>query len=889
MTLQSQKIDAGSIQSSARFDSLDTQTQRILAAITDTKESLSHDLFECLTRLICRSEAVNKDEHQEIRQITTPSTVDGITAQIEMLSVGHKEEQLLRRTIQQTLLELLQYPYMTGRYEQLMEAHPETFGWIFCNSDEWEFPWTNFEKWLRYGQGIYWVNGKPASGKSTLMKHIYDDTRTRRYLEQWGQKGSAGSAPCCLATFFFWSTGTTLQKSQNGLLRSLLFQVLGQHPDLIPLALPARWIELYTGTLSIGERIHPNPWSSTELYEAFERLIRQTQYPLKICFLIDGLDEFSGDKEQLCLFFKRLSTMSDATKICLSSRPWVEFKNNFEDCASLRLQDLTARDISRYINDKLNSSAVFTKLATRNTELASNLSSEIVNRAEGVFLWVDIVVHLLLKGINNRDTIPQLWTRLRSFPSELHGLYESILSQIEPMYLDWALRAFQVMVASEQLGYDPFRRFTRPGTSIVTPEGDESVLGVSPLTLLEFSFALQEDYNLDDANLMTENQLISQLEETLFHLTARCAGLLEVSDPKASQSLSASLSIIRWMHRTAHDFILGCTMWTNFMDDDCFRDPSICYMLMKGSLISLRELTGKLGTFIPYEHEPKKREEVFLSNAIVYAHHADGHFATRTIRSKLLADVINTKIPSETPTPTTMHNGRYLLIQDAALYGLVDFVEDTISMQDPLAQQASAKASLELLCSPSHLSGLQSPYTTRRMVDYLIKIGNFPPRIISRARNEEDLPAVAGKFTTQLERSLTPVEVLCFIESHLSIIQSFLEADADPTDSLGYLPKSFVLPLEAMQETITKSVEAYKEKVFADSIPITVILVQIKLSLIREARRQKKNNGFEKKRKRIAQTKATFVTSEESESDDVIFKGGRLLDQVKRVKFGTDD
>jgi predicted CoA-binding protein len=150
LILQSRKIDAGFIQSSARFDSLDTQTQKILVAITDTKESLSHDLFEFLTRLICRSEAVNKAEHQEIRQMTTPSAVDGITAQIEMLSVGRKEEQLLQRTIQKILLKLLQYPYMTGQYEQLTEAHPETFDWIFCNSDEWEFPWTNFEKWLRY-------------------------------------------------------------------------------------------------------------------------------------------------------------------------------------------------------------------------------------------------------------------------------------------------------------------------------------------------------------------------------------------------------------------------------------------------------------------------------------------------------------------------------------------------------------------------------------------------------------------------------------------------------------------------------------------------------------------------------------------------------------------
>ncbi|KAH8751177.1 hypothetical protein BGZ57DRAFT_775112, partial [Hyaloscypha finlandica] len=72
----------------------------------------------------------------------------------------------------------------------------------------------------------------------------------------------------------------------------------------------------------------------------------------------------------------------------------------------LKLQDLTTNDIVTYVNDKLYRSTAFITLAIHNRDLASRLAKEIIIRAEGVFLWVKVVIRLLLKGINNWDTIP---------------------------------------------------------------------------------------------------------------------------------------------------------------------------------------------------------------------------------------------------------------------------------------------------------------------------------------------------------------------------------------------------------------------------------------------------------------------------------------------------
>lgn len=159
-----------------------------------------------------------------------------------MFSVYKAEELELRTAIQVRILEGLQYPTMTNRYEKILDAHPETFEWAFRETKSGNLPWSSLPNWLRSSGGVYWISGKAGSGKSCLMKQIFDEPRTRRYLEKWAGK----EAPMCLATFFFWNSGTPEQKSQIGFLRAILFQVLEQHPDLIPITFPDLWAEMYS-------------------------------------------------------------------------------------------------------------------------------------------------------------------------------------------------------------------------------------------------------------------------------------------------------------------------------------------------------------------------------------------------------------------------------------------------------------------------------------------------------------------------------------------------------------------------------------------------------------------------------------------------------------------
>lgn len=53
---------------------------------------------------------------------------------------------------------------------------------------------------------------------------------------QWTRGGDL-----LIANYFFWNSGTDLQKNQIGLLRSILHDALDRFPNLVPVVLSAQW------------------------------------------------------------------------------------------------------------------------------------------------------------------------------------------------------------------------------------------------------------------------------------------------------------------------------------------------------------------------------------------------------------------------------------------------------------------------------------------------------------------------------------------------------------------------------------------------------------------------------------------------------------------------
>lgn len=231
---------------------------------------------------------------------------------------------------------------MEDRFESIAEAHKRTFEWVFLDEEHTigsdlnalcsesdrtgrgaerspeeqeeargsskHLQWSNFIHWIHSDSQLYWVTGKPGSGKSTLMKFLHDDVRTRQHLAQW-----SGDCPLVISGFFFWNAGTTMQMSRLGLFQTLLHDAIKDNPELVPILFAQRWrsYQLFDGNL--------RPWSMTELAQAFRSLISDTSK--RFFFFIDRLDEFVGDGAELVDFIAETLSARTNVKICIASRP----------------------------------------------------------------------------------------------------------------------------------------------------------------------------------------------------------------------------------------------------------------------------------------------------------------------------------------------------------------------------------------------------------------------------------------------------------------------------------------------------------------------------------------------------------------------------------------
>jgi len=117
------------MQTAARFDSIDRQTQQILTAILASKREVIHDsssefkdniatLTTAIAQLLSRVESLNHDNHQHNRHDISANSLQSeeITANIELLDVTKSREQLIRSSVQRTIIQSLGYGTITTRY-----------------------------------------------------------------------------------------------------------------------------------------------------------------------------------------------------------------------------------------------------------------------------------------------------------------------------------------------------------------------------------------------------------------------------------------------------------------------------------------------------------------------------------------------------------------------------------------------------------------------------------------------------------------------------------------------------------------------------------------------------------------------------------------------------
>lgn len=210
--MYSQRFDVQGILIDKSFANLDTNLKHLVTCLANSQTSLA--------KLVVQESEKTRDR-------------------IDRLQKFQIDERRYRE-----IVDILSYPDISARQVQIdhqFDGIENSYDWIFdepqtrpsLSSDrttpQEQGPlWDDFARWLKSGHGVYWINGKAGSGKSTLMNYICTHKRRVELLKEW-----CSTRRLLTPMFFFWNSGSLLQKSIDGLLRSLIHQMIEECRELI--------------------------------------------------------------------------------------------------------------------------------------------------------------------------------------------------------------------------------------------------------------------------------------------------------------------------------------------------------------------------------------------------------------------------------------------------------------------------------------------------------------------------------------------------------------------------------------------------------------------------------------------------------------------------------
>ena len=209
--------------------------------------------------------------------------------------------------------------------------------------------------------------------------------------------------------FFDFNVSKDMRNNFEGFIRSLLYQLT---KDLKPADL--RGVEPEDG------------WSLRTLEERLKIIVDQHSNP--ICILLDGLDEYQGNKWDLAHFLRK--TASSEVKLCVASRPHQVFNTAFEEIPNIKMHEWNSPAI-----DKMVTLSIQRDVETAgfyNHEEVVELAKGISEKAQGVFLWARFAIEELRDGWSERIALGELQKRLENVPEELEGIYARIFRKLRP-------------------------------------------------------------------------------------------------------------------------------------------------------------------------------------------------------------------------------------------------------------------------------------------------------------------------------------------------------------------------------------------------------------------------------------------------------------------------
>ena len=377
------------------------------------------------------------------------------------------------------------------------------------DTGNWLLESQNFQDWshrksLDKHRGFFWIQGNPGSGKSTLMKRVYSLVTA-----------SPQDPSSVIAAFFFNARGNENEKTPTGLLRTLLHNLCQRISTLRNLVVKA-----YVAKRSL---LHSDwQWQFSELKDFLAAVVTFSVLGQRsLTLFIDALDECDLAATQSVIYmFESLarSSLSEGTNfsICLSSRYWPQFK--IQKCFNAQVEKENKGDIERYIQKHLEPTQVDEDLAVH-----AALRAELLDKAQGTFIWVVLVVRDLLSAYHSGATLRELRNIVERVPLDLHQFYQHQLQNTESEDRESMLRLLQLVFYAQR--------------------------SLSP-TEVRYALAFGRRAYASYAKWSESSEYVSSDEQMGKRIREHSKGLVEIA-----QSAEDSRAVVQFIHQSVKDFL----------------------------------------------------------------------------------------------------------------------------------------------------------------------------------------------------------------------------------------------------------------------------------------------------------------------------------------------
>ncbi|ATZ56800.1 hypothetical protein BCIN_14g00350 [Botrytis cinerea B05.10] len=395
-------------------------------------------------------------------------------------------------TTRQSIIDQLYFPKIDERLTSLTAAQGTTCRWFLTKSEY--LSWNDVSKRQDH-EGFLWIKGNPGTGKSTLMKLLFEEAKLK----------TKGDFSKITLSFFFLARGTIEERTTTGLYRSLLHQLFEK---VVELRDSLDWM-----TADGARGVERNGWSEAALKQTLKHTVEKLGSRSLMIF-IDALDECDQKQASgMVFFFEELCELAGISQvslqICFSSRhyPTIVIQKGIE----LTLEDEIGHmeDIQHYIKSKLR---------LGRSKQAETLRTEILQKSSGIFLWVVLVLDILNSEYSTGIiSIKKISKRLTEIPPGLNDLFEMILKRDGENLEELQLCLKLILFANRPLKPQELYFATQIGL-------DGECMGSWD----------QDDVNVDQMKLFVRSS---------------SKGLAEVTKNKASD--------VQFIHESVRDFLLG--------------------------------------------------------------------------------------------------------------------------------------------------------------------------------------------------------------------------------------------------------------------------------------------------------------------------------------------